>query len=85
MPKRVVLTEHARQRLRLRELREDWIISTALGPEWIEPEPRYAGAERRFRAIPEFGGRVLRVVCVETETAIRVTTATFDRSARRKR
>ena len=82
--KRIVLTDHARQRLRLRGIQQDWAAAAAITPEWIEPEPRHAGAERRFRAIPEFGGRVLRVVTIETDATIRIITVTWDRGARRK-
>ena len=85
MPKRIVLTEHARQRMRVRLIHQTWVTGTALAPEWIEPEPRHAGAERRFRAIPEFGGRILRVVCLETDDTIRIITMTWDRGARRRR
>ena len=85
MAKRIILTSHAQLRLHLREIQENWVTAAALAPEWTEPEPRHAGAERRFRAIPEFGGRVLRVVCLETEDTIRIITATWDRGARRRR
>jgi hypothetical protein len=78
------MTTHATQRMHLRKVRMEWIEQTARNPEWTEPEPRYPEAERRFRGVQEFAGRVLRVVCVETETAIRVITVTFDRGAKRK-
>lgn len=53
-------------------------------PEWVEPDRGDPTVERRFRAIPEYGGRVLRVACVETETHIRVISVHFDRRARRR-
>jgi hypothetical protein len=52
-------------------------------PEWVQPEPRDPDAERRFGSVRAFGGRILRVVSVETDTNIRIITATFDRGARR--
>lgn len=84
MPKRLVLTAHAQMRLRERKLKVDWIEATARNPDWTEPDPEYADAERRFRIIDEFGGRTLRAVCTETDTMIRVITVMFDRKARRK-
>jgi hypothetical protein len=48
-----------------------------------EPDPRRPGVERRFRAIPEYGNRVLRVACYETVVEIRILTVFFDRDARR--
>jgi hypothetical protein len=83
--KRIVLTDHARTRLDERKIRFEWVERTVRAPEWTEPDRSQPGVERRFRAVPEFGGRMLRVACVETENTIRVVTLTFDRDARRKR
>ncbi|CAL8980339.1 DUF4258 domain-containing protein [Rhodoplanes serenus] len=84
MPDRkpVRFTRHAEDAILERELDRAWIESTVAEPEWVEGDPRRAGVERRFRRIPEFGGRVLRVACVETEQDIRVLTVFFDRNAR---
>jgi uncharacterized DUF497 family protein len=84
MPKPVVLTAHAKLRLHGRHIDPKWIEETALHPDWAEAEPRDPSVERRFRAIPEFGGRILRVACVETNTNIRVISVMFDRNARQK-
>jgi hypothetical protein len=80
--KRLILTRHAEVKIHERGLRLSWIEKTVRDPLWTEPEPRDDTAERRFGKIDEFGGRTRRVVCVETETTIRVITATFDRGAR---
>jgi uncharacterized DUF497 family protein len=61
----------------------DWVERTVRAPTWIEPDPRDVTVERRFRAIDEFDGRILRVACVETATTIRVVSVMFDRNARR--
>ena len=82
--KKLVLTHHAEAKVAERGLRLSWVEQAARSPLWIEPEPRDAAAERRFAPVDEFGGRILRVVCVETNTTIRVITATFDRNAERK-
>ena len=47
----------------------DWVERAVRNPLWVEPEPRDKTAERRFATIEEFGGRVLRVVCVEKKTS----------------
>lgn len=82
--KRLDFTRHARTKMEERAIDEAWVDRAARQSEWTEPEPNDPTAERRFAAIPEFGNRVLRVVCVETANTIRVITALFDRGARRK-
>jgi len=85
MPKRLVLTFHAQVRAAERQLRIEWIEKTARHPDWVEPDVNDRFVERRFRAIQAFGGRILRVACVETSSEIRVISVMFDRTARRKR
>jgi uncharacterized protein YuzE len=67
MQKPVTLTVHAHNRLQDRHIDLTWVEGTVRKPDWIEPDPLDRLIERRFRAIPEFGGRVLRVACVETK------------------
>jgi Domain of unknown function (DUF4258) len=76
-------TRHAQDAIVERDLDQSWIVRTIREPEWSRADPRRPGVERRFRAIPEFGGRVLRVACFETADEIRVLTVFFDRDARR--
>ncbi|MBL8537954.1 MAG: DUF4258 domain-containing protein [Hyphomonadaceae bacterium] len=83
MPKRIVLTDHANVALIERSLEMAWIERTAREPEWTEPEPNDPTLERRFRAVPERNGRILRVVCSEDDATIVVVTAFLDRRARR--
>ncbi|MCB8836745.1 DUF4258 domain-containing protein [Aurantimonas sp. VKM B-3413] len=73
----------AQAKLAERRISSHWVEAVIRHPDWVEPEPRDTQAERRFGAVPAFGGRVLRVVCAETSLDIRVITATFDRRARR--
>ena len=82
--KQLVLTAHAQVRLQERRLDPKWVESTARTPDWTEPEPGDDALERRFRAIPQGDGRILRVVCTETDTTIKVIIAMLDRDARRK-
>jgi hypothetical protein len=77
------LTAHAEVAATERAIDHDWIERTAREPEWAAPDPIDPAVARRFRAIPEHGGRVLRVACVETATEIRVLTVFFDRAAKR--
>jgi hypothetical protein len=79
--KRLVLTVHAEHVAHARGIAVAWIEAMARNPDWTEPDP--TGAERRFRAVQEHGGRILRVVCTESDTELRVITVFFDRNARR--
>ena len=70
MPDRKPLrfTRHAEDALAERELDHEWIERTVREPERSRPDPRRPGVERRFRAIPEFGGRMLRVAVLKLRT-----------------
>ena len=82
--KALLLTFHAAEQLRRRNLDVAWIEAAVRSPAWREPDPVDPAIERRFLSIPENGGRVLRVACVETDQHIRVITAMFDRNAGRR-
>jgi hypothetical protein len=73
---------HAEDAVFERELARSWIKATVREPEWSHPDPRRPGVERQFCVIPEFGGRVLRVACLETADEIRILTVFIDRDAR---
>ncbi len=66
--KPVVLTTHAATVVAERGLDIAWVERTANEPDWT---------------MPERDGRMLRVVCYETDDAIYVVTAFLDRRARR--
>jgi len=80
--KPLVLRKHAEVALAERRLDVAWVEAAAREPEWSEPDPDPT-LERRFRAVPERDGRILRVVCVENHDTIVVVTAFLDRKARR--
>jgi hypothetical protein len=82
--KPIVWTLHAQVRRQSRQLRPEWIEAAIRSPDWTEPDPYDSAIERRFRAIDDFGGRIMRVACVETDTNIRIISVMFDRTARRK-
>jgi hypothetical protein len=83
--KPLLFTHHAPDRMRERSIAAEWLERTVRRPEWTEPNRGDPTVERRFRSIPEFGDRVLRVACVETDTHIRVISVHFDRRARPRR
>jgi hypothetical protein len=74
---------HALTAMRERGLEASWIERTVHDPDWVQADPVHPEVERRFRTIPERGGRVLRVVVVETSEEIRIVTAFLDRRARK--
>ena len=84
MVKPLVFTKHASAVMRERQIALEWIERTVLSPQWLEPDPDNAPAQRRFGRVLERDGRYLRVVCVETATEIRILTAFLDRGARPK-
>lgn len=80
--KSIRLTRHALiDRIQLYGLEISWVERIVRKPEWttLDPQP---GVERRFGKVPELGGRVLRVACVEEEDHIRVLSVHPDRKAR---
>ncbi len=81
--KPVCFTLHAQAKLAERGIPPEWVEDVVRYPDWTDAEPHDRDAERRFGPVPAFGGRILRVVCVETDDHIRIVTATFDRGAKR--
>ena len=82
--KSLILTRHARARAQSRGIPVEWIENTVNNPDWIEPDHNDLAIERRYRAIGQFGGRILRVACIETNDHFRVISVMFDRNARRR-
>ncbi len=76
------LTQHADTELPRRGLRRDWIEAAIAAPDWTasDPDPTLT---RSYKAIAEFGGRVLRVVHRPDGDDVLVVMAHFDRGARR--
>lgn len=74
------LTQHARKVLAERGIAIEWMLRTLDDPEWSEPDPNDPTIERRFRVIPEFGGRVLRVAVNVEVRPVRVVSVFFDRT-----
>jgi len=78
------LTEHAKKVLEEREIPLEWLERALNEPALCQPDPDDASLERRYRFIPEFGGRVLRVVVDPSVEPVRVVSVFFDRSMRGK-
>lgn len=78
------LTEHAKKVLAEREIPLEWLERALNEPLLRQPDPDDASLECRFRPIPEFEGRVLRVVVNLSVEPARVVNVFFDRSMRGK-
>ena len=78
------LTRHAKKVLVEREIPIEWLERTLTAPELRLPDPDDKKVERRYRRIPEFGGRVLRVAVNMTVEPNRVVSVFFDRKMKGK-
>jgi len=73
------LTEHARDALKKRQIKVDWMEQVLTAPEVIETDPVDPDLEHRLARIAEFGNRVLRVIVNAKKRPPHVVTAFFDR------
>jgi hypothetical protein len=79
----ILLSKHAREAIDVRKIDFAWIAAAVHTPDFIDTDPRHSERTRSFKAIAEFGGRVLRVVHRPEGNDIVVITVHFDRGARR--
>jgi hypothetical protein len=77
------VTKHAAEAMEARIIPFEWVERTLTFPDWTDTDPRHADRTRAFKAIPEFDGRVLRVVFRPDGADIVVITVHPDRSAKR--
>lgn len=77
------LTKHSQEAALKRSIATDWIAATISAPDRAERDPRHPERTRSYKAIAEFGGRVLRVVHRPDGADIIVITVHFDRGAKR--
>lgn len=82
--KPLVLSKHAQDMIEEREIPLEWIEHVLQSRIFEEPDRQTLGAIRAYAPIAAFGNRVLRVVYIETGSAIRVITLFFDRQATRR-
>ena len=76
-------TKHAREAISIRDITINRIEATVSAPDWIEPDPHHPDRTRSYKAIAEYGARVLRVVHRPEGDDIVIITVHFDRGARR--
>jgi len=76
----ILFSPHALDMLAERSIERVWVERTVREPDVAGADPLRPDRIRAFRAIPERGGRVLRVVYVQAGEDIRIITAFFDRS-----
>ena len=78
------LSLHARKVLSEREIPVEWLERALFTPELVTPNPNDPTIERRYRRIPEFGGRILRVAVNTAVEPNRVVSVFFDRTMKGK-
>jgi hypothetical protein len=76
------LSQHAELQSIRRGLPRAWLELAVQAPDWTAQDPDLA-LTRSYKAIPEAGGKILRVVHRPAGDDILVVTALFDRGARR--
>ncbi|MGU3362418.1 DUF4258 domain-containing protein [Methylobacterium sp. M6A4_1b] len=81
---RIILIDHADQRLARRNLERAWIERTVTASEMEEPDPDHPGRVRAFRSLPERDGRVLRVMDELIGGELHVITVILDRKQTRR-
>jgi hypothetical protein len=77
-----VLTTHAQARIASRNIKIEWIERTLAFPEMLELDLEDITKTHAFKAIPEFGGKILRVVYNGTANPWIIISAYFDRRRR---
>ena len=75
-------SQHAMVAMARRGIRVEWVEQTVTNPGLRVRDSDDPELERFFRSIPEFGGRVLRVVANTTVARWRVVSVYFDRGMR---
>ena len=84
MSKQIVYTDHAKTVLAERNLHPTWVERILREPQWTEPDRLDSAVVRYFGAVPERGGRYLRIAAVETPEYFRIVSVFLDRGARPK-
>ncbi len=81
-PRELHFTAHAENMLHERGIRREWVTAALTEPDWTASDP-HPDRIRVFRAIPDAGGKILRVVYSKAGSKFRVVTVFFDRNAER--
>jgi uncharacterized protein DUF4258 len=77
------LTKHAQEAIAVRNIAFAWFEQAVGSPDLVEVDPRHPGRTRSYKAIAEFGSRVLRVGHRPEGDDIVIITVHFDRGARK--
>ncbi len=77
------LSQHTADEMEGRDIRLAYIEAVLASPDRVVPDPKDPALTRSFKAIPEFGNRVLRIVHRPEGADVFVVTAHWDRGARR--
>jgi hypothetical protein len=72
------LTKHAQEAITKRDIAAVRIENAVSAPNSVEADPRLSDRMRSYKAIPELGGRILRVVHRSDGADIIIITAHFD-------
>ena len=76
------LSQHAIDAIAKRNIAAEWLERALDAPQRVVPDAMDEELEHRIIAIPELGGRVLRVVVNAHRSPIRIATAYIDRKLR---
>jgi uncharacterized protein DUF4258 len=77
------LTKHAQEAISVRGIAFAWIDEALSSPDFVEADPGHPERMRSYKAVAEFGSRVLRVVHRPEGDDIVIITVHFDRGGRR--
>jgi len=77
------LTKHAQEAVGVRSIALTWIEEAVSSLDLVEADPRYPERRRSYKAITEYGSRVLQVVHRQEGDDIVIITVHLDRGARR--
>jgi uncharacterized DUF497 family protein len=78
------LSQHARTVISERKIPLAWVERVIDDPQRVEPDLQDPELEHRLKAVPEYDGRVLRVIINTETTPVRIVSVYFDRSMRDK-
>ncbi len=77
-------TKHAAAVIAARGIKQEWVDFVLASPALSHPDAADADLEHRLAVIPEYGGRVLRVIVKRDTAPTMVITAYFDRTMKGK-
>jgi hypothetical protein len=79
------LLPHAQEAMARREIPAAWVELALSHPDWSDDDPARPGRRRAFKAMPDCGGRILRVVYWRDGSDSVVLTVHLDRDALKAR